>query len=151
DNDTRTFALVSGPVGLTINSSTGLVSWTPTVSQLGTQNATIQVTDAGGLSTTQVYSILVQISNHPPIFVTTPVTSVAGGSFYVYPSKADDPDGDPVSYTLLQAPGAMVIDPTTGKIIWQTTSANAGNSYPVTIQASDGRGGVATQTFTVTV
>ena len=38
----------------------------------------------------------------------------------------------------------MVIDPTTGKIIWQTFSADAGNSYPVTILACDGIGGTAT-------
>ena len=40
----------------------------------------------------------------------------------------------------------MVIDPTTGKIIWQTFSADAGNSYPVTILACDGIGGTATST-----
>ncbi|HEV3082404.1 MAG TPA: PKD domain-containing protein, partial [Gemmataceae bacterium] len=153
DADAQTFSVVSGPAGLTINRNTGLVQWTPTVSQLGTQSVTLQVTDAGGLSATQVYGILVQqpAGNQPPVFVTTAPTSVAAGSFYVYPSKAIDPDNDPVSYTLTSGPGSMVIDPVTGNIVWQTLSVNAGNSYPVTILASDGRGGTTTQSFTVTV
>src|SRR5207249_1876138 len=81
DNDALTFSLTSAPTGMTINATTGLVQWTPTASQLGTQSVTIKVTDAGGLYATEPYSILVQqaVGNHPPIFVTMPVTSVAAG------------------------------------------------------------------------
>jgi PKD repeat protein len=153
DGDALTFSLVSGPAGLTINSSTGVVTWTPTASQLGLQNVTLQVADSAGAYDQQVYQILVQQpkGNQPPIFVTTAVTTVAAGSMYYYPSKAIDADGDPITYTLTQAPGAMTIDPNTGKIYWQTSAPEVGNNYPVTILASDGVGATATQSFTINV
>ena len=45
ENDPLTWSLVSGPTGMTINSTTGLVSWTPTSGQVGANAVTIRVTD----------------------------------------------------------------------------------------------------------
>jgi subtilisin family serine protease len=41
-----TWSLVTGPSGMTINSGTGVVSWTPTSSQTGNHNVTIQVSNS---------------------------------------------------------------------------------------------------------
>jgi RHS repeat-associated protein len=153
DGDTLTFSVVSGPAGLTINATTGLVLWTPTDAQVGSQTVKLQVTDAGGLSAVQTYTVLVlpQVGDRPPVFLTTPVTTVAANATYAYPSKAMDPDGDPITYSLKQPPAGMVVDPTTGRILWLTTASNAGHGYVVNLVADDGRGGRATQTFTVNV
>lgn len=52
-----TFSVVSGslPTGLSLNSSTGVISGTPTAS--GTSTFTIQTTDANGFTGTQVFQI----------------------------------------------------------------------------------------------
>src|SRR5439155_26802393 len=140
------------PAGMTANAA-GLVTWTPTAAQLGTQSVSLKVSDTHGNSMTQVYNVLVlqKPGNHPPIFISTAPPTTPATELYLYPSKAIDPDGDIVTYSLTQAPTGMSVSAGTGMIAWQTTSASAGNSYPVTVQASDGNGGLATQSFTVTV
>src|SRR4029077_17736461 len=74
-------------------------------------------------------------------------------------SKAVDPDGDPVTYSLITItvgghstapPSGMTIDPNTGKISWVTGNSQVGG-YPIPILADDGRGGQTTQTFTINV
>ena len=45
-----TFSLVSGPVGMTVNPTTGLVSWTPTGGPLGLMNATIRASNSEGVA-----------------------------------------------------------------------------------------------------
>jgi len=48
NNDTLDYAITSGPVGMTIESATGLLSWTPTEDQLGEHPLTVRVTDGRG-------------------------------------------------------------------------------------------------------
>ena len=45
---TPTFSLVTGPTGMTVDASTGLVSWTPTVAQFGTQAVTLRASSNEG-------------------------------------------------------------------------------------------------------
>jgi hypothetical protein len=46
------YALVSGPNGMTVDSNTGLVTWTPTLADLGASYPTIAVTNAVGTTYT---------------------------------------------------------------------------------------------------
>jgi hypothetical protein len=58
NGDTLTYSLVTPiPAGMTINSSTGLIRWTPTVR--GTFGVTVRVTDPGGKFATQSFSVTV--------------------------------------------------------------------------------------------
>ncbi|MGF1498799.1 MAG: tandem-95 repeat protein [Elainellaceae cyanobacterium] len=67
---------------------------------------------------------------------------------YQYPALATDPDGDPLTYSLLQAPDGATIDSATGAIFWNPPAVG---SYDFSIQADDGRGGTAVQDFMVVV
>jgi SdrD B-like domain/Putative Ig domain len=102
---TLTFSVVSGPAGLT-STSTGLVSWTPTASQLGPNPVTLQVIDNRGSTATQSYTIVVRQdpANDPPMIVSTLITSTIVNQDYQYPVKALDDDHDALSYSLLVAP-----------------------------------------------
>ena len=58
NGDTLTYSLVAPiPAGMTINSSTGLIRWTPTVR--GTFGVTVRVTDVGGLFAQQSFTVTV--------------------------------------------------------------------------------------------
>jgi hypothetical protein len=58
NGDTLTYSLVAPiPAGMTINSSTGLIRWTPTVR--GTFGVTVRATDPGGKFATQSFSVTV--------------------------------------------------------------------------------------------
>jgi RHS repeat-associated protein len=158
DNDFPfTYSILNGPAGMTINSFNGVVTWTPTSAQLGVQNVTLQVKDMAQLVGTQTYQILVQDmpGNYPPIITTTAPLTVAAGQTYVYPVHAVDSDaassGETLIYSLQPgAPTAMTIDQLAGGISWVTTTNDIG-PHTVTVQVADGRGGVDTQTFIVTV
>jgi RHS repeat-associated protein len=156
DGDPLTFAVVSGPKGLTINPSSGLVQWTPTADQLGPDAVSLQVSDGRGGTATQVYTIGVeqQKGNLPPAIVSQPVTTAAVGQDYQYPVKALDADNDPLTYSLTTAPPGMTIDPATGLVrvpaadIPQLLQAQP---VPVTVRVDDGRGGFDTQSYTLNV
>ncbi|MHB1524597.1 MAG: putative Ig domain-containing protein, partial [Candidatus Dormibacteria bacterium] len=152
DGDPLTYSIGSGPNGMTIDPSTGLVQWTPTVAELGTTSVTLDVSDGRGGSASQTYSILVQpaVGNDAPAIVSKPITSVVAGSTYEYDVRAVDADNDPLTYSLTTDPSGMSINATTGVISWPTTLANVG-TYPVTVRVDDGYGYYDTQSYTLAV
>lgn len=88
--------------------------------------------------------------NGPPLFVTSPPLEAVAGEPYTYAAHAIDPDYDPLTYALTDAPQGMTLDAATGAVAWTPTPAQAGVNA-VTLAARDGRGGEATQAFAVTV
>jgi RHS repeat-associated protein len=132
--ETLTYSVVKGPQGLTIDPASGLVTWTPTAQQIGTDSVTLQVDDGRGGTATQAYAIAVQQEkgNLPPVIISTPVTQFtlppAGGSpvTYQYPVRAIDADNDPLTYSLTTGPTGMTIDPGSGLITWNGPAAPAG-------------------------
>jgi hypothetical protein len=57
-NPQATYALTTAPAGMTINPSTGLISWTPTYATEGVQNVTVVASNSLGQST-QTFTISV--------------------------------------------------------------------------------------------
>src|SRR5262249_50789870 len=70
--DVLTFSLVSAPTGMTINATTGLIQWTPTLAEVGNQSVTVRVQDLGRLFAIQAFTITVTAVNHPPTITSTP-------------------------------------------------------------------------------
>jgi hypothetical protein len=64
--------------------------------------------------------------------------------------RASDADGDPLAYSIKDAPAGMGIDRTTG-IVRGATSPGTTGKVPFTVIVSDGAGGESTARFTVTV
>ncbi len=58
DGDTLTYSLTTNPSGMTINSTTGVINWTPNSGQIGDNNVTVEVSD-GELLDTQSFVITV--------------------------------------------------------------------------------------------
>ncbi len=69
---------------------------------------------------------------------------------YIYNVQAVDPDGDAITYTLLDGPDGMTLDAATGQLTWQTTSQDAG-TYPILIQVADPAGATAVQRYDLVV
>ncbi|MBN2363890.1 putative Ig domain-containing protein [candidate division WOR-3 bacterium] len=84
------------------------------------------------------------ITNAIPSIVSSP-PFVSGGGAYTYQIMSNDHDGDPLSYSLTQAPAGMTISGT-GLITWEIPSEG---SHAVTVEVDDGNGGKAAQTFTL--
>ena len=89
------------------------------------------------------------IPNSPPKIVSEPEGRMEGGSFS-YVVKAEDPDGDPIEFTLKDAPKGMEIGPATGLITWNFSENDTGE-YKVQVIASDPEGAKAIQELVLTV
>jgi len=147
DGNTLTFSLTTNPPGMTINSSSGLINWTPTAA--GFYNVWVKISDDGYPveSLTQRFVIHVGPANQPPTITSTAITTATVGQAYSYDVEATDPDGDTLTYSLVGPPAGMTINFSTGLIAWTpTTSGN----YNVIVSVSDGAL-FATQSFTVIV
>jgi hypothetical protein len=153
EGDSLRFELVNGPAGMALDSSTGVITWTPNAGQEGDVQVTIEVADSQGATTAQTYQVTVQNTqiNRAPQITSTPVFAAAPGLTYTYDVDATDPDNDPLTYLLIpqQHPEGMTIDPLTGVISW-TPRADQVGTHTVVVGAEDGLIGGA-QRYTVTV
>src|SRR5262249_39408229 len=91
DGDVVTFRLPVAPPGMSIDPATGVLSWTPTAAQLGTQSVTLAVTD-GQFTTTLPFTLPVVTTdaNDPPVISSTPRTAIRLGDRYLYQVSATD-------------------------------------------------------------
>jgi hypothetical protein len=91
----------------------------------------------------------VVILNSPPIIVSSPPFSVEG-TRYLYQVKANDPDNDPVSFTLKSGPKGMTMDQNTGVVQWDLHKEDNG-THTVEIEVSDNEGGKSSQRYTLVI
>ena len=150
DGDTLIYSLTVSHTGMTINSWTGEINWTPI--SAGDYDVTVEVFDNGSpvKSVSQSFTIHVEEApsvNQPPIITSTPITSATVNQTYTYNVDATDPDGDTLTYSLTTKPTGMTINSTTGLINWTPTSTG---NYDVTVRVSD-ESLFDTQSFTITV
>ncbi len=131
------------PPTMTIDSTTGLIQWTP--SAAGDVSVTVRASNGVGTPADQGFTIHVDASVAPTI-TTTPVTTVYVGKPYQYDVNAT---GYPApTYSLLDGyPVGMTIDSTTGLIQWTPSAAG---DVSVTVRASN-VAGYNDQPFTISV
>jgi VCBS repeat-containing protein len=157
-----------------IDSSTGAVSTGPNANLIDFETAaghaysvTVRASDSSGAindHTDQTFTIAVANANpSTPVDGDTGTANsilegLATGASTGLTVQATDPGGTAVTYTLTDDAGGrfQILDPTTGVV---TAGPNAdlidfessGGSYNITAQASDGAGGISSQTFTIAV
>lgn len=149
-NDVLTFSLVSGPDGASMDPESGLLAWMPP--GVGSYDFTVRVTDTFGLSDVQSFSVeaIPKPANDPPVFTSEPIRTAFVGQLYRYTPQAVDPDGDPIQFGLIgDLPFHMQIFDGEN-ITWQP-GADQVRDWTITVDARDGKGGMAEQTFTIKV
>ena len=147
-------------LGMTINSSTGVFSWTPTEAQGGmTPSVTITVTDngSGNLTDSETFTITVGDTNLAPVLAAIGNQSVNEGATLTFTASATDSDlpGQILAYSLDPASLAlgMSINSSTGVFSWTPSEAQGGLTPSVTVTVTDNGSGNLTdsETFTITV
>ncbi|WP_298850495.1 Ig-like domain-containing protein [uncultured Aquimonas sp.] len=134
DGDSLLFSLSTSPAGAQIDPTSGALTWTPRVAQLGAQAFVVRVDDGRGGWATQSFSVDVQPNNNAtPVITSLPGTQGKSGREYRYNVFASDADGDALIYSLMEAPAGMQIA-ADGRITW--TPAAAG-SVPVRVRVQD--------------
>jgi len=89
------------------------------------------------------------ISNSPPLILSSPPTSVEKTT-YIYQVRANDPDNDPIAFTLKSSPKGMEMDKNTGLIRWEIRKEDKG-THSVEIEVSDDSGAKSIQRYTLTI
>ena len=99
------YALENAPAGLTVNATTGVLTWSPIESQIGPQTANLRLTDVAGNSQTQTMAISVEAQAKVRVSLqlfdstnTNAITSASVGQEFVVRIVLNDlrTTGDPV-------------------------------------------------------
>ena len=159
DGDPLTYAATGLPAGLSINTSTGLITGTisSTAAASSPYSVSITVRDGATVDATDTFTWTVTDvpgPNQPPTFdQNLPNRTDPEGAVINLDAGATDPDGDPLTYAATNLPPGLSINTGTGLITGTIGStAAAGSPYSVSITVSDSPPGVdATDTFTWTV
>ncbi|MHC1768021.1 MAG: lamin tail domain-containing protein [Verrucomicrobiia bacterium] len=160
DTPARTIAytLESGPPGLTVDSGTGLVSWTPTEMQgPNSYDVVVRASEEGGTqSSTLSFSVVVNEANQPPALSALQDWSVDEGSTVTFACSATDADlpAQKLSFFLERgAPAGASIDPNTGVFLWNVGADAGASTNTITVRVTDDAidAKSASRSFTVVV
>jgi hypothetical protein len=147
DNDILTYSLdaISIDQGITFDSTTGLLRWTPTES--GLYDIFVTVEDGRGGYAIQILSVQINetVIQEPPQITSQPVGPAFIGETWAYEIGTDQADG---TYTITLSDEAkahgLELDGTT--LRWNPATPD---NVSVTITLTDQYGGTCTQTFTI--
>lgn len=143
------FDLVTSSSNMVMNPTNGELTWVPGNNDLGNHDVVLRVSDAFGASADQAFTLTVNNVNDDPIITSFPVTNAGVNALYVYQVRAEDPDEDPLMYSLTVFPSGMVIS-AGGRIEW-TPQTNQLGGHAVTVRVQDPSLATALQSFTVNV
>jgi glycosyl hydrolase family 48/cellulose binding protein with CBM2 domain/putative Ig domain-containing protein/Big-like domain-containing protein len=145
---TLTYAAAGLPAGLTISSTTGLISGTPTTTTGSPFSVTVTVTDTSGAKGTAAFTWTISPQGTNTVTVTNPGsqagtvgTAIAGLQIKATDSAA----GQTLTYSAAGLPTGLAISSSTGLITGTPTTAGTSS---VTVTVTDTTGAAGTTTFT---
>ncbi|MFJ5791017.1 putative Ig domain-containing protein [Lysinibacillus sp. NPDC093197] len=148
--NTLTYSLVGAPTGASINSLTGVFTWTPTEAQgPGSYTFTVRVSD-GMLTAAETITVTVNEVNSAPVLQAIGNQTVKKGNLLTFTVTATDSDSAILTYSLVGAPTGASINATTGVFTWTPTEAHYPGNYTFIVLVSDGML-IDSKSFTVTV
>jgi|GEM_PF-1047923 len=141
-----------GPAGMSVDIYTGLVTWPVNVPAGTRVTMEIGALDFNYAGTPQAWSVDVVEpgTTWPPTIDTVPSSAAVVGQPYLYALDGTDPDGGPLSYTVLSGPSGMVLNPATNVISWTPTSGDVGDTI-VRVMATDTQNETTQQEWTIVV
>jgi YD repeat-containing protein len=133
------YYLFRGPTGMSVDPVTGIVDWTPEVTDQRQTPVTLQVFDSRGAISVQRFVVDVLGGNRPPVFNELPSQlQFDEGTPATFQVRAVDLDGDDLIYWSDNLPPGAAFDSTTQRFSW-TPSYDASGTYPsVKFVVSDG-------------
>ncbi|MFC1725562.1 putative Ig domain-containing protein [candidate division KSB1 bacterium] len=150
DGDTVYYYLVTAPAGMSADSVSGQISWTPGFGQVGSHSVKIKADDKNAGISYQEFVIIVLDANYPPVIFSTPDTTAVEDEAYAYYIIAEDPEGSSLNFVLEKAPEGMTINPDSAAIFWTPANKNTGLNQ-IKLIVYDAAGDSAVQEFNIFV
>lgn len=156
--DALTFSIENMPSWATFDTSSGLLTGTPSASSVGSyQSITISVSNGKAIAQLPSFSIQVTASavtpptNSPPTITGTPATSVQAGSHYTFQPSASDASQNTLVFSITGQPSWASFSTSTGLLSGTPPSASVGTYPNIVVSVSDGTTKVSLPAFTITV
>jgi hypothetical protein len=145
---TLTYSATDLPLGLSISSSTGAITGTPTMA--GSFTTTVTVKDGSGASSVNIDWTVSATSRGNTVTVTNPgnQTGTVGTAASLQIKATDSATGQTLTYTAAGLPAGLSISSSTGLISGTPTTAGTSS---VTVTVTDGTGAKGTAAFTWTI
>jgi hypothetical protein len=139
NDSTLTYFLYKGPAGMTVDPTSGLLTWSPGVNSPATVPVTLQVYNLRGGSATQEFTVGVAGVNAAPVFdALAPQISGQEAQPLQISVNATDTDGDRLVYWADHLPAGASFDPVQHILNWTPAYGQAGTYPGVTFVVSDG-------------
>ncbi len=148
ENQSLIYALLLGPDAMSIDSE-GVLVWLPEVNDVGIHAVTISITDSEGAETLHSFDLSVSQERDYPLVTSEPITEARTEDGYSYQIQARDPEGDPLNYSVIDAPSSLVID-SSGLVTWSPILSDVGESS-VIFGISDDNGFVTEHQYEIQV
>ena len=152
DGDQLTYSVTNLPGWASFSTVTGELSGTPQASDIAVHGGiAIDVSDGTLSSSLPAFSINVVVANSAPQINGTPSSSANVGLSYSFTPTASDPDGDNLTFSILNMPRWAQFDTVTGVLSGTPLVGDAGSYANISISASDGELSDTLPVFTITV
>ena len=138
------------PAGLTIASTTGVISGTPSAGANGTLTVVVSVTDTSSATATKTYSLLVNPGVGPTITGPASLSVATVNVAYTATTITATGGAAPLVWSATGLPNGMSIASGTG-IVSGTPTTNAGSPVNVVVTVTDANSATASQTYSLTI
>jgi serine protease len=145
---TLTYSATGLPAGLSINSSTGLISGTPTTA--GTSSVTVTAKDTTNASGSASFTWTINPAGGNTVTVTNPgnQTGTVGTAVSLQIHATDSASGQTLTYSATGLPTGLSINSSTGLI---SGTPSAAGTFSVTVTAKDTTNASGSASFTWTI
>jgi len=150
DGDSLSYTASGLPNGASFSSTNRTLSWTPGFDQAGNYQVLFTVSD-GSLTASQTVQITVSNLNRKPVISGTPAVSVMVGQSYRFTPTAQDPDGQPLTFSISNSPAWASFDSTSGTLTGTPQSSDLGSHAGIVITVSDGLASASLPPFSLLV
>ncbi|MBL8335243.1 MAG: tandem-95 repeat protein, partial [Rhodoferax sp.] len=152
------FTLVNGPAhGSLTQGANGVWNFLPEADYAGTDSFTYTVRDRGGndadpstalTSATGTIALTITPTNDAPVLAPVADRTVNEGQLVSLNLVGQDPEGQPLTYSLVSGPSGASVQAATGLFSWTADDGEA--AVPVVVQVSDGNSST-TRSFQIAV
>jgi hypothetical protein len=147
-----TFTIAGRPSWASFNPANGELSGTPPRGSAGVYgNIVISATDGALSSSLPAFSIVVEAANRAPTITGTPTTAVVEGQAYSFVPVASDPDGDPLTFSIVNRPSWATFSTSTGALTGTPAVGTVGTYSGIRISVTDGTDSASLAEFAIQV
>jgi hypothetical protein len=153
NGDRLSFSISNRPSWASFSTSTGRLTGTPRTANIATySNIVISVSDGKASAALPAFTVQVRgPDNRAPTISGSPAATVQATQAYSFQPAATDPDGDSLTYSIVNKPVWASFSSSSGRLSGAPTTAQVGNYANIGISVSDGRASTALPSFAVNV